>query len=267
MTQEQTGNTTSRTGPGTSRPRTLRGHAWRWAFRLVMTALILLLALRTYEETGVAHAQSNGTLHTTEATITKLTSHTTSGRDGGGQDGGSGEWTVTTTYTIELRIGDETKTANGVPDDSANGLQEGQHVQAGLWHGRVVEIDGRDVWRGWHPGGWDMALFLLYPLITGYLIALALTAAAHLAGRDGRVRLDRKERAASWAFGFLTALAASFTLIGCAAFGNTIAYWPLAPLAAGTATALAGLSRTLHRARAVRAEDSPDGSAPAQGLQ
>jgi hypothetical protein len=229
-----------------------------------MAALILLLAMRTYEETGVAHAQSNGTLHTAGATITKLTSHTTSGRDGGGQDGGSGDWTVTTKYTIELRIGDETKTVNGVPDDSANGLQEGQRVRAGLWHGRVVEIDGRDVWLGWYPEGWDMALFMLYPLITGYLIALALAAAAYLAGRDGGVRLERQERAPSWAFGFLVGMAASFVLMGCAAFGNTIAYWPLAPVGAGTATALVGLRRALRRARAARVEDSPSGSAPAQ---
>ncbi|MFI0968187.1 hypothetical protein ACH4S8_43620 [Streptomyces sp. NPDC021080] len=227
-----------------------------------MAALILLLAMRTYEETGVAHAQSDGTLHTTEATITKLTSRTTSGRDGGGQDGGSGEWTVTTTYTIELRIGDETKTVNGVPDDSVNDLQEGQRVPAGLWHGRVVEIDGRDVWRGWHPGGWDLALFVLYPLITGYLIALALAAAAYLTGRDGRVRLVRQERAGPWALGFLVALAASFVLMGCAAFGNTIAYWPLVPVGAGTVTALAGLGRVLRRARGTRVEDSPSGTAP-----
>ncbi|WP_328663674.1 hypothetical protein [Streptomyces sp. NBC_00328] len=242
----------------------MRGHALRWVFRLVMAALILLLAMRTYEETGVAHAQSNGTLHTAGATITKLTSHSTSGRDGGGQDGGSGDWNVTTKYTIELRIGDETKTVSGVPDDSANGLQEGQRVQAGLWHGRVVEIDGRDVWLGWYPGGWDMALFMLYPLITGYLIALALAAAAYLAGLDGRVRLERQERAVPWAFGFLVGMAVSFVLMGCAVFGNTIAYWPLAPVGAGTATALAGLRRALRRARATRVEDAPSGSAPAQ---
>ncbi|MFD5520832.1 hypothetical protein [Streptomyces sp. NPDC127066] len=229
-----------------------------------MAALILLLAVRTYEETGVAHARSNGTLHTAGATITKLTSHTRSGRDGGGQDGGSGDWNVTTEYTVELRVGDETKTVNGVPEGSANGLHEGRRVRAGLWHGRVVEIDGRDVWPGWHPGGWDMALFMLYPLITGYLIALALTAAAYLAGLDGRVRLERQERAASWAFGFLVGMAASFVLMGCAAFGNAVAYWPLTPVGAGTATALAGLGRTLRRARAARVEDSPGGSAPAQ---
>ncbi|MFF8532269.1 hypothetical protein ACF07B_09945 [Streptomyces sp. NPDC015532] len=264
MTQEQTGDTTSRTRLGTRRPKTVRGHAPRWVFRLVMTALILLLALRTYEETGVAHAQSNGTLHTAGATITELTSHTRSGRDGGGQDGGSGDRTVSTTYTIELRIGDGTKTVNGVPDDSANGLQEGQRVRAGLWHGRVVEIDGRDVWRGWHPGGWDMALFVLYPLIMGYLIALVLAAAAYWAGRHGGVRLERRERAPSWAFGFLVGMTASFVLMGCAAFGHTIPYWPLVPAGAGTATAVAGLSRALRKARATRAEDSPDGSAPAQ---
>ncbi|PKT70466.1 hypothetical protein CW362_24225 [Streptomyces populi] len=236
----------------------------RWAFRLAMAALVLLLAMRTYEETGVAHARSNGTLHTVGATITKLTSRTTSGRDGGGQDGGSGDWTVTTKYTIELRVGDGTKTVNGVPDDSANGFQEGQRVRAGLWHGRVVEIDGRDVWLGWHPEGRDLALFVLYPLIAGYLMALALAAAAYLVGLDGRGRLERRERAAPWAFGFLVAVVACFVLLGCAAFGNTIAYWPLVPLGVGTATALAALSRVLRRARTTRVEDSRGGSASAQ---
>lgn len=236
----------------------------RWVFRLVMAALILLLAMRTYEETGVAHARSNGSLHTAEATITKLTSHTTSGRDGGGQDGGSGIWSVTTVYTIELRVGDETKTANGVPNDSANDLQEGQRVEAGLWHGRVVEINGRDVWLGWHPGGWDIALFALYPLIMGYLIALAMAAAAYLAGLDGRVRLVRQERSGPCVFGFVVGVAASFALLGCAAFGNGIAYWPVVPVGAGTAAALAGLRGALRRARATRAEDAPSGSAPAQ---
>lgn len=264
MTQEQTGDTTSRTRPGTRRPRTVRGHALRWVFRLVMAALILLLAMRTYEETGVAHARSNGTLHTAEATITKLTSHTTSGRDGGGQDGGSGVWIVTTKYTIELRVGDETKTVDGVPDDSANDLQEGQRVQAGLWHGRVVEIDGRDVWPGWHPGGWDIALFMLYPLIMGYLIALALAASAYLASLGGRVRLVRRDRSPAVAFGFLVGTAASFVLMGCAAFGNSIAYWPVVPVGAGTAAALVGLRRVLRRAQATRVEDSPSRNAPAQ---
>ncbi|MER5472546.1 hypothetical protein [Streptomyces sp. NPDC002685] len=229
-----------------------------------MAALILLLAMRTYEETGVAHARSNGTLHTAEATITKLTSHTTSGRDGGGQDGGSGDWMVTTKYTIELRVGDETKTVNGVPNDSANDLQEGQRVQAGLWHGRVVEIDGRDVWPGWHPGGWDMALFMLYPLITGYLIALALAAAAYLAGLDGRVRLERQHRLGPWGFGFVVGVAAIFVLIVCAAFGNSIVYWPVVPVGAGTAAALVGLRGALRRVRAAHVADASSGNAPAQ---
>ncbi|WP_037627700.1 hypothetical protein [Streptomyces aureus] len=236
----------------------------RWVFRLVMAALILLLAMRTYEETGVAYAQSNGTLHTAGATITKLTSHTTSGTDGGGQDGGSGDWFVTTKYSIELRVGSETKAVHGVPDDSVRDFREGQRVRAGLWHGRVVEIDGRDVWRGWYPEGWDLALFVLYPLVTGYLIAVALAAAAYLAGRDGRVRLERRERAGSWGFGFLVAIAVCFALMGCAAFGNTVAYWPLVPLAAGTAAALVGLRGALRRARDARVADSPGGSVSAQ---
>lgn len=264
MTQEQTGDTTSQTRPGTRRLRTVRRHALRWVFRVVMAALILLLAMRTYEETGVAHARSNGTLHTAQATITKLTSHTTRGRDGGGQEGGSGDWTFTTKHTIELRVGDETKTADGVPDDSVNDLHEGQRVEAGLWHGRVVEIDGRAVWLGWHPGGWDIALVVLYPLIMGYLIALATAAAAYLAGLGGRVRLERQQRLGPCGSGFLVGVVAIFVLIVCAAFGLGIAYWPVVPVGAGIAAALVRLRGALRRARATHVADPPSGSAPAQ---
>ncbi|MCZ4122816.1 hypothetical protein [Streptomyces sp. H39-S7] len=248
MTQEQTGDTTSQTGPGTRRPRTVRGHALRWVFRMVMAALILLLAMRTYEETGVAHARSNGSLQMAEATITKLTSHTTRGSNGGGQDGSNGVWIVTTKHTIELRVGDETKTVDGVPDDSAKGLEEGQRVAAGLWHGRVVEIDGRTMWLGWHPGGWDIPLVVLYPLIMGYLIALTLNVVAFLAGLGGRVRLERQQRLGPAGFGFLVGMAAILVLIVCAVFGKGIAYWPSVPIGAGTVAALVGLRGALRRA-------------------
>ncbi|NXY94825.1 hypothetical protein HYE82_10550 [Streptomyces sp. BR123] len=218
-------------------------------FRLVMAALILLLAVRTYEETAVALARSNGSLRTAEATVSKLTSHTESGRAGGGQDGGSGNWIVHTEYTVELRVGDELTTVDGVPDAAAHGLREGQRVTAGLWHGRVVEVDGRDVWPGWHAGGWDIPLFVLYPLVMGYLIALAVAACAHLACRDGRARLERQDRSGPWVLGFLVAVAAVFVLIVCAAFGNRPAFWPLVPVAAGTAAALARLRVVVRRIR------------------
>ncbi|WP_159050088.1 hypothetical protein [Streptomyces sp. MMG1533] len=264
MAQGRTGDVTSGTRPGARRIRTVGAQATRWVFRLVMAALILLLAVRTYAETGVALARSNGSLRTAEATVTELRSHTESGSDGGGQDGGSGDWFVDTEYTIELRVGDELKTADGVPDDSAYELREGQRVEASLWHGRVVEIDGRDVWPGRHPGGWDITLFALYPLTMGYLIALAVAAAAYLAGLGGRVRLERQDRSGPWAFGFVVGVAAIFVLIVCAAFGNSIAYWPLVPVGAGTAAAMSGLRGALRRARATRVADTPGGSTAAR---
>ncbi|MFJ9643966.1 hypothetical protein [Streptomyces sp. NPDC101206] len=214
-----------------------------------MTALIVLLAVRTYEETAVALARSNGSLHKAGATVTKLTSHTESGRDGGGQDGGSGTWFVHTEYTVDLRVGDERKTVGGVPDEAVRGLREGQPVTAGLWHGRVVEIDGRDVWPGWHPGGWDLVLFGLYPLVMGYLIALAVTAAGHLARRGDRARLERQDRSGPWAFGFLVAVAAVFVLLVCGAFGHRPVFWPLVPVGAGTAAAVARVAVVVRRDR------------------
>ncbi|MER5473031.1 hypothetical protein [Streptomyces sp. NPDC002685] len=80
-----------------------------------MAALILLLAVRTYEETAVALARSNESLRTVGATVMELTDHTESGRSGGGQDGGSGDWFVHTEHTIELRVGDQLETVDGVP--------------------------------------------------------------------------------------------------------------------------------------------------------
>ncbi|MGW3667782.1 hypothetical protein [Streptomyces sp. NPDC005141] len=225
-----------------------------------MAALIVLLAVRTYEETAVALARSNGSLRTVGATVTGLTGHTESGREGGGQDGGSGIWFVHTEYTIELRVGDELKTVDGVPDDSAHALQEGQRVEAGLWHGRVVEIDGRDVWPGWHPGGWDIALFVLYPLIMGYLMALAVAAFAYVICRRGPVRLERRERSGPWLLGFFVGVAAIFVLIVCAAFGIRPVFWPLVPVGAGTVAALVRVPVVIRRIRAARTMDVPGGS-------
>ncbi|MFF3611445.1 hypothetical protein [Streptomyces sp. NPDC002580] len=230
-----------------------------------MAALIVLLAVRTYEETAVALARSNGSLRTAGATVTRLTSHTETGTDGGGQDGGSGERFVHTEHTIELRVGDDLKTVEGVQDDSAGALRVGQRVEAGLWHGRVVEIDGRDVWRGWHPGAWDITLFALYPLITGYLMALALSAAGFLASRDGRVRLERRDRSGPWLLGFLVAVVAIVVLMACAAFGARPAFWPLVPVGAGTLVALMRLRTVVRRLRTTRIPDGPgaEGSPPA----
>ncbi|WP_142215314.1 hypothetical protein [Streptomyces sp. SLBN-118] len=229
-----------------------------------MAALILLLAVRTYEETAVALARSNGSLRTAEATITELTSHTESGREGGGQDGGSGHWFVHTEYTIELRIGDERKAVDGVPNERAYDLHKGQRVEAGLWRGRVVEINGRDVWPGWHPGAWDITLFVLYPLLMGYLIALVVAAAGYLAGLSGLVRLERQDRSGPCVLGFFVGVATILVLIVCAAFGNRPAFWPLVPVGAGTAVALARLWVVARRVRAVRVADTPSGNSPAQ---
>ena len=231
--------------------RTRPGARWtgpvvRTSFRLAMAALILLLAVRTYEETAVAHARSNGSLHTSTATLTKMTSHMTRGTEGGGQDGGSGHWFVHVEYTIDLRVGDEVKTLDRVPERSALGLEEGQRVVAGLWHGRVVEIDGRLVWPGWHTWGWDMVLYVLYPLIMGYAIALALAAATYLAGLRGRVR---PQGYGPWALGYATGAAAALALMLCAFAGNLPPYGPVVPLGAGILVALAAAGRKTRRVR------------------
>ncbi|GAB7106330.1 hypothetical protein JCM4814A_46440 [Streptomyces phaeofaciens JCM 4814] len=245
---ETTGDTTTGRAPDTRRTAGPRRRAALVAFRIAMAALILLLSWRTYEETGIALARSNGTLRTAGATVTEMTSHTESGTTGGGQDGGGASYHYTE-YTIELRLADGTKTLHGVPEESVHGLREGRRATVGLWHGRVVEIDGRDVWRGWHPQATDITLFVLYPLIMGYLIALAVSAAAFLAGLGGRGRVAPDVRGPAGVFGFFTGVAAILGLVVLGALGEGPVFWPLVPVAAGTAVALARLRADVRRAR------------------
>jgi hypothetical protein len=255
-TGDTTGDTTGHTtgdaaagrAPDAHRTVSPRRRVARAAFRIAMAALILLLAWRTYEETGVALARSNGSLRTADATVTDLTSHTESGTTGGGQDGGGASYHYTE-YTVELRLADGTRTLHGVPEESVHGLQEGRRATVGLWHGRVVEIDGRDVWPGWHPQPTDITLFVLYPLIMGYLIALAVSAAAFLAGLGGRGRLSPDVRGPAGVVGFFTGVAAILALIVLGALGNGPVFWPLVPVVAGTAVALARLRVDVRRAR------------------
>ncbi|MFF5189697.1 hypothetical protein ACFY30_39030 [Streptomyces sp. NPDC000345] len=226
----------------------------RVAFRLAMAALVLFLAVRTYEETGTALARSSGSLHTSGATVTELTGHTKTGSSGGGQDGGGTTYTYTV-YTVELRLDHEVKRLAGVSEAGVSGLSTGQRVTAGLWHGRVVEIDGRQVWPGWNRDGWDLALIAVYPLIMGYLIATAVSGAAYLTARGGRARLEPWERVGATFPGILVGLAAITVLFASALAGSAPASWPLIPLGSGLAVALWRL-RTLIR-RAERAAHAP----------
>lgn len=234
----------------------------RAVFRLAMTVLILLLAGRTYQETAVALARSTGSLRTTEATVVETTAHTTSGTTAGGQDGGGRPFSHTE-YTVQLRLGEELKTLEDVSSDAARDLTDGRHVVVRMWQGRVVEIEGRDVWPGWHVGVLDGTLIVLYPLIMGYLIALAVSARAYAAGRNGRVRLTPEDRLGAFWPGFLLGLAVIFVLIACAAFGNALAFWPVIPAGAGVTVAVGRLSRVIRRRGGPPAEDAPVGTSPA----
>ncbi|MFF1439066.1 hypothetical protein [Streptomyces sp. NPDC058295] len=239
------------------------GRVRRAVFRLVMAALILLLAGRTYQETAVALARSDGSLHTAEASVTGLTSHTVSGYSGGGQAGGSGTYFTHTEYTVRLALGEGQKRVDKVADQVGHDLWEGKRVVLGLWHGRVVEIDGQDVWRGWHFGTLDVTLIVLTPLTTAYLISLAVSAAAFLAARTGRVRASRDDRFGPCALGAAVGMAALLALLVGAAFGNVLAYWPAVPVCAGTAVALARLGAVIRRLGRIAAENTPAGTGSA----
>ncbi|MFI5469178.1 hypothetical protein ACIA6D_02990 [Streptomyces cacaoi] len=239
---------------------TTGGRVRRVVFRLVMAVLILLLAGRTYQETAVALARSDGSLHTAGASVTELTSHTVSGYSGGGQDGGSGEYFTHTEYTVRLALGEGQKRVDKVADRIGQDLWEGKRVVVGLWHGRVVEIDGQDVWPGWHFGTLDVTLIVLAPVTTAWLISLAVSAAALLAARTGRVRAGRDDRFGPCALGSAVAMAALLALLVLAAFGHVLAYWPAVPVCAGTAVALARLSAVIRRLGRIAAEDTPAGA-------
>ncbi|MFD9429366.1 hypothetical protein [Streptomyces sp. NPDC060002] len=246
--------------------RSRGGRVRRVVFRLVMAVLILLLAGRTYQETAVALARSDGSLHTAVASVTELTSHTVSGYAGGGQAGGSGAYFSHTEYTVRLDLGQGRKRVDKVEDRVGRDLWEGKRVVAGLWHGRVVEIDGQDVWPGWHFGTLDVTLMVLAPLTTAYLISLAVSAAALLAARAaraGRARAGRDDRFGPCALGSAVGLAALLALLVHAAFGHVLAYWPAVPVCAGTAVALARLSAVIRRLGRIAAEATPADAASA----
>ncbi|QKV96153.1 hypothetical protein HUT19_34200 [Streptomyces sp. NA02950] len=216
------------------------GRIGRAVFHLAVTVLVLLLAGRTYQETAIAHARSAGSLRKTWAVVVDTASHTRSGQTGGGQDGGERPFT-SHTYAVELRLGKELKTVDDVGYDAMHELTRGQQVEVGLWHGRVVEIGERDVWPGWHVAALDGTLFVLYPPIMAYLIALAVSARTYMTSRSNGVRLTREDRLGAFWSGFLVGLAEIAVLIVCAAFGNGPVYWPVIPIGAGALVAVVRL--------------------------
>ncbi|MEV1063565.1 hypothetical protein [Streptomyces sp. NPDC050263] len=232
----------------------------RAVFRLVMAVLILLLAGRTYEETAVALARSNGSLDTAVATVTEVTSHTVSGYSGGGRAGGGGAFFSHTDFTVRLALGDGHKTVDKVEERAGRDLWEGRRVQVGLWHGRVVEIEGRNVWRGWHFGALDVTLVVLMPLITGYLVSLAVSAAAFLTARAGRVRLGRDDRFGPCALGWAVGVFVLLALLMRTAFADVPAYWPAFPVGAGATVALVLLGAVIRRHARTPTEDAPGGA-------
>ncbi|MCP9212373.1 hypothetical protein [Streptomyces cucumeris] len=225
----------------------------RAVFHLVMTVLVVMLAVRTYQETAIAHARSTGSLRTAWATVVETTSHTTSGETGGGQDGG-GKPFISQSYSVELRVDGERKTVDEVGPDAVHGLTQGRTVGVGLWHGRVVEIAGHHVWPGWHVTPVDGTLFVLYPLIMGYLIALAMSARAYVARRTSGVRLTRDDRFAALWPGLAIGTAAIFALLICGALGKGPVYWPVIPAGAGVTVALLR-SQGMIRRRARRSSE------------
>jgi hypothetical protein len=236
-------------------------------FRLGMAVVIALFAWRTYEEVAIARARSSGTLERADATVVNRTEERKERRGGTGQDRTS-ETFVRYEVTLELRVNGEVVSTRG---GGRRVLDVGDHAQVGLWHGHVVELDGDYVWRGWHSGLGGNTLVVFYPLAMGYLIVLAAAARTRVARRAGPHMADLADLTVSGSvLGIFVGWATIIPLaLGPAALGTEHPrFWPIIPVATGTAATLllirGQLRRRQSKATRAAADDTVVESGPAR---
>jgi hypothetical protein len=233
-------------------------------FRLAMAVVIVLFAWRTYEEMAIANARSSGNLEPAEAVVVNRTEEHGKTHGGTGQDR-SADWVYWSEVTLELRVNGELQSVEG------GGVEDvGDRVQVGLWHGHVIELDGYYVWRGWHSGLGGNTLIVFYPLAMGYLITLAVAARIRMARRRGADVTDRIEFAFDTLLGIIVG---GLTIIPLALVPAALGtehprFWPLIPVATGTAAALLLMRRRLRRSQSAAtragADDTDAEGAPAR---
>ncbi|MGJ5832056.1 hypothetical protein [Streptomyces ossamyceticus] len=211
-------------------------------FRLTMAVVITLYAWRTYEEIAIARARDSGALVQADATVEKRTEERMWSLGGAGQDRTS-DVHVWYDVTVELRVNGELQTVKG-----AAGKDVGEHARVGLWHGKVIEVEGYYVWQGWHSGLGGNTLLALYPLCMGYLNVLAVTAGVWRARRNGTRVADPINFAFDMVLGFIAGAFAILVLIVIAALlsSEQPRYWPLIPVATSITATLLLMRQTLR---------------------
>ncbi|MGI5452710.1 hypothetical protein ACQEWB_05920 [Streptomyces sp. CA-249302] len=233
-------------------------------FRLVMVVLIMLFAWRTYEETAIANARASGNLEPADAVVENRTEEHGRTHGGTGQDR-TADWVYWHEVTLELRVNGELRSVAG-----GAGLDVGDHVEVGLWHGHVIKLDGYYVWRGWHSGLGGNLLIVCYPLVMGYLIALAVAVRIRTARRGGADVPDPADFGLEILFGIIVG---AFTIVPLALVPAAVGadhprFWPLVPVATGATAALLVMRRRLGRGQSTAAragaDDTDAGGAPAR---
>ncbi|MDW8803977.1 hypothetical protein P1P68_04020 [Streptomyces scabiei] len=211
---------------------------------------------------AIADARSSGNLEPADAVVVDRTEEHGKTRGGTGQDR-SAEWVYWDRVTLELRV-------NGELQSVEAGGDVGDHVEVGLWHGHIIELDGSYVWRGWHSGLGGNILIAFYPLAMGYLITLTVAARVWMARRGGAQVGDPVDFVFEILFGIIVGAATIVPLaVVPAALGTEHPrFWPLIPVAVGATVSLLVMRRQLRRGQsgAVRtgADDAGTEGAPAR---
>ncbi|MGW1750337.1 hypothetical protein ACWCRD_32905 [Streptomyces sp. NPDC002092] len=206
-------------------------------FRCMMVLLVVFFVVRTYEETAIAVARGTGGLDTVDAAVVEAGWRSHEGCSGAGQDTNCDEKVTWSSREVSLRAGGDTRTVS--VDADGPSFTEGQRVRLGLWHNKVVEINGYLVHSAWKGDGLFFVVPLtLYPLVMGYVVVVVTALLARLLNRGRRARLDLGRRIEASACGVVVGLAVCLFLVFFSAIREaTPPWWPMAPVGAGSAVA------------------------------
>lgn len=214
-----------------------RGRVVFMLFRCAMVLLVVSFAVRTYEETAIAVARGTGGLDTVDAAVVEAGWRSHEGCSGAGQDTNCTGKATWSSREVSLRVGGDTRTVS--VDAHGPSFTEGRQVRLGLWHNRVVEIDGYLVHRAWTGDGFFFVVpLLLYPLAMGYVVVVVTALLARSMNRGRRAGLDLGRRIEASSVGVVVGLAVCLFLMFFSAMEEASPpWWPIAPVGAGSAVA------------------------------
>ncbi|MFF4360377.1 hypothetical protein [Streptomyces sp. NPDC001604] len=206
-------------------------------FRCVMVLLVVFFAVRTCEETAIAVARGTGGLDTVDAVVVEAGWRSHEGCSGAGQDTNCTEQVTWSSREVGLRVDGDTRTVS--LDGDGPSFTEGQKVRLGLWHNKVVEINGYLVHSAWKGDGFFFVVpLMLYPLAMGYVVVVVTALLARLMNRGRRARLDLGKRIEASASGVVVGLVVCLFLVFFSAIREASPpWWPIAPVGAGSAVA------------------------------